>query len=68
MGLQAQADFPNIDFRQAVMIGDSMSDMQFGRNLCMFTIWISSDLEKDFNPDLIDLRMEGLGEVADLIT
>lgn len=68
MGLQAQADFPNIDFRQAVMIGDSMSDMQFGRNLGMFTIWISSDMEKEFNPDLIDLRMEGLGEVADLIT
>jgi hypothetical protein len=34
----------------------------------MFTIWISSDLEKEFIPDLIDLRMEGLGEVADLIT
>jgi D-glycero-alpha-D-manno-heptose 1-phosphate guanylyltransferase len=68
MGLQAQRDFPDIDFKQSVMIGDSMSDMQFGRNLGMFTIWISSDEEKEFNPDLIDLRMEGLGEVADLLT
>ncbi len=68
MGLQAQRDFPDIDFKQSVMIGDSMSDMQFGRNLGMFTIWISSDEGKEFNPDLIDLRMEGLGEVADLLT
>ena len=67
MGLQAQRDFPDIDFKQSVMIGDSMSDMQFGRNLGMFTIWISSDEEKEFNPDLIDLRMDGLKEVANLL-
>jgi histidinol phosphatase-like enzyme len=64
MGLQAQQDFPDIDFKQSVMIGDSMSDMQFGRNLGMFTIWISSDADKKFNPDLVDLRMDGLKEVA----
>jgi HAD superfamily hydrolase (TIGR01662 family) len=67
MGLQAQQDFPDIDFKQSVMIGDSMSDMQFGRNLGMFTIWISSDADKIFNPDLVDLRMEGLKEVANLL-
>jgi D-glycero-alpha-D-manno-heptose 1-phosphate guanylyltransferase len=67
MGLQAQRDFPAIDFKQSVMIGDSMSDMQFGRNLGMFTIWISSDEEKEFNPDLVDLRMDGLKEVANLL-
>lgn len=68
MALQAQRDFPAIDFKQSVMIGDSMSDMQFGRNLGMFTIWISSDEQKEFNPDLIDLRLDGLKEVADLLT
>jgi phosphoglycolate phosphatase-like HAD superfamily hydrolase len=49
------------------MIGDSMSDMQFGRNLGMFTILISSDADKKFNPDLVDLRMDGLKEVANLL-
>jgi D-glycero-alpha-D-manno-heptose 1-phosphate guanylyltransferase len=68
MGLQAKRDFPDIDFKQSVMIGDSMSDMQFGRNLGMFTILISSDADKKFNPDLVDLRMDGLKEVADLLT
>jgi hypothetical protein len=33
----------------------------------MFTIWISSDEEKEFNPDLVDLRMDGLKEVANLL-
>jgi hypothetical protein len=33
----------------------------------MFTIWISSDAAKKFNPDLVDLRMEGLKEVANLL-
>jgi D-glycero-alpha-D-manno-heptose 1-phosphate guanylyltransferase len=68
MGLQAQLEFPDIDFKQSVMIGDSMSDMQFGRNLGMFTIWISSEEHKEFNPDLIDLRMKGIREVAELLT
>jgi histidinol-phosphate phosphatase family protein len=67
MGLQAKRDFPDIDFKQSVMIGDSMSDMQFGRNLGMFTILISSDADKKFNPDLVDLRMDGLKEVANLL-
>jgi len=67
MGLQAKHDFPEIDFHQSVMIGDSMSDMQFGRNLGMFTIWISSDTNKKFNPDLVDLRMDSLKEVANLL-
>jgi hypothetical protein len=30
-------------------------------------IWISSDADKIFNPDLVDLRMDGLKEVANLL-
>lgn len=67
MGLQAKSDFPEIDFKQSVMIGDSLSDLQFGRNLGMFTIWISSDPGQKFNPDLVDLRMDSLKEVSNLL-
>ena len=67
MGLQAKSDFPEIDFEQSVMIGDSLSDLQFGRNLGMFTIWISSDPGQKFNPDLVDLRMDSLKEVSNLL-
>ncbi len=33
MGLQAQKDFPDVDFSKSVMIGNTLSDMRFGRNL-----------------------------------
>ena len=41
MGLQAKRDFPAIDFSKSIMVGDSMSDMQFGKNLGMTTVFIS---------------------------
>src|SRR5690242_2310096 len=33
MGLQAIKDFPTIDLSKSVMIGNTLSDMKFGRNL-----------------------------------
>jgi len=38
MALQAKADFPDIDFSRSVMVGDSESDMEFGRRAGMKTI------------------------------
>lgn len=46
MGLQAQADFPEIDFQRSIMVGDSISDLQFGRNLDMKTVLITSKKEE----------------------
>ena len=37
MALNAQKDFPDIDFNRSIMVGDSISDLQFGRNLGMKT-------------------------------
>lgn len=33
MGFQAVADFPDIDVQKSIMVGNTMSDMEFGRNL-----------------------------------
>lgn len=33
MGLQAMKDFPEIDLSKSIMIGNTLSDMKFGRNL-----------------------------------
>lgn len=43
MALQAINDFPDIDFSKSVMVGDSLSDMEFGRNLGMYTVFISDE-------------------------
>lgn len=33
MGLQAMKDFPDIDLTKSIMIGNTLGDMEFGRNL-----------------------------------
>ena len=40
MGLQAVKDFPTIDLTKAIMIGNSLSDMQFGKNLGITTVFL----------------------------
>jgi histidinol-phosphate phosphatase family protein len=53
MGLKAKADFPGIDFSRSIMIGDTESDMEFGKKLGMITVLISED------------EIQQLGELAD---
>lgn len=43
MGLEAKAKFPEIDFSKSVMIGDTDSDISFGKNLGMKTACLLSD-------------------------
>ena len=43
---QAAADFPSISVASSVMIGDSFTDIEFGRRLGMQTIFIESDPER----------------------
>jgi D-glycero-D-manno-heptose 1,7-bisphosphate phosphatase len=40
MALKARMDFPEIDFQRSIMVGDSRSDMEFGKNLGMFTVLV----------------------------
>ena len=49
MALKAKADFHDIDFSRSVMIGDSASDMEFGKRLGMVTVMIC---EED-HPDIV---------------
>jgi histidinol-phosphate phosphatase family protein len=65
MGLQAQTDFPEIDFGEAVMVGNTLSDMQFGKSLGMKTVFIPSTRpETPFPHPLIDQRYENLLQFA----
>jgi len=42
MFMQAKGDFPEIDFRKSVMVGDSFSDVLIGYRLNMVTVFIST--------------------------
>lgn len=37
MALQAKRDFPEIDFGKSIMVGDSISDVEFGENAGMIS-------------------------------
>lgn len=68
MALQAQKDFPLIDFSKCIMVGNKLSDMQFARNVNMYSVFIAST-----NPDilyphkLIDAHFNSLLEFAEAI-
>jgi len=65
MGLQAQKDFPQIDFRKSIMAGNKLTDMQFGRALGSKTVFIATtDPETPFPHPLIDTRFNSLLEFA----
>ena len=40
MALQAKKDFPQIDFAKSIMVGNRISDMEFGRNAGMATVFL----------------------------
>lgn len=42
MARQAKLDFPEIDFEKSIMVGDTETDMLFGKNAGMLTVLISS--------------------------
>lgn len=63
MAMQAQEDYPEIQFHQSVMIGDSPTDMEFGRKLGAFNVMVSSSNTID---DSIDLTVASLKQFADL--
>lgn len=61
MALQAQKDFPEVNFNTSIIAGDSLSDMEFGRNAGMKTIFISEEKKQH---ETIDFQFKSLIEFA----
>lgn len=66
MGLQAMKDFPEIDLSKSIMIGNTLSDMKFGRNLGVtITIFLpTTRKEVPHNHEDIDMVYKDLISVA----
>ncbi len=58
---EAQKMFPEIDFSRSVMAGDSESDMAFGKNAGMFTVYVGTQIPV---PVQADVHVDGLPELA----
>lgn len=67
MALEAKKDFPDIDFKKSLMVGDSDSDMMFGNRLGMKTILVGDnpDARSGDSMSVPDARMISLADVAD---
>lgn len=67
MALHAQKEFPGIDLSKSIMVGDSISDMEFGRNAGMLTVLIAPANAK-FDKKIVDYRYESLFHFAKSFT
>ena len=65
MAFQAKAKFPMIDLTKSIMVGNRMSDMEFGRNAGMYTVYLATTHPDAPFPDTkIDYRFDNLFQFA----
>jgi histidinol-phosphate phosphatase family protein len=68
MAFQAKDAFPLIDFSKSMMVGNRMSDMEFGRNAGMHTVYLATTHPEAPFPDTkIDYRYDNLFQFAQAI-
>jgi D-glycero-D-manno-heptose 1,7-bisphosphate phosphatase len=68
MGLQAAKDFTEIDLGKAIMVGNTISDMKFGRNLGVQTIFLPTTRpEVDLHDERIDAVYNSLIDFANAL-
>ncbi len=69
MAKQAKKDFPEIDFSKSIMVGDSITDMQFGKSAGMITVFIGDNGKpKVADRKFIDVYCSSLSELANSLT
>jgi histidinol-phosphate phosphatase family protein len=65
MAFQAVHDYPEIDLKKSLMVGNNISDMLFGKNAGMKTIFLrTTSPDLDLPHEAIDLHFNDLDEFA----
>ena len=68
MAFQAKDKYPSIDFSKSMMVGNRMSDMEFGRNAGMQTVYLATtNPEAPFPDTKIDYRYDNLLQFAQAV-
>lgn len=60
----AKKDFPDINFSKSIILGDSFTDMQFGRTAGMITALISNKTLTQHQKELVDIQYNSLFEFS----
>lgn len=65
MIFQAKKDFPTIDLQKSLIVGNNMSDMEFGRNAGIHTVFVrTTHPDQAFPHPAIDLVFNSLPDFA----
>jgi len=65
MAFLARKDFPAVEFKRSVLVGNSKSDIQFGKKLDMYTVLVGDKYPRDNEIyDIIDAYFPNLYEFA----
>jgi histidinol phosphatase-like enzyme len=64
MAFNAKDDFKHIDFNKSIMIGNKLSDMQFGKKAGMITVMVDEKNTYPTKNDLIDFKVGSMYEFS----
>lgn len=63
MALAAKNDFPQIEFHKSIMVGDTISDMEFGKKAGMITVFVGEERIENRHIDYSIRRLSLLKEI-----
>lgn len=67
MAFQAKEAFPSINFSKSLMVGNNLSDMEFGRNAGMYTAFVRTTQPELILPDrMADIDVDDLPALLNL--
>lgn len=64
MAFSAQRDYPEINLQRSLIVGNKLSDMQFGRNAGMHTVYVRNTHPEQGPDAAIDLAFNDLSDFA----
>ena len=67
MAQRAVDDFSEIDLSRSIMVGDSPSDIEFGNNAGMHTVFVMYDNDNNASGNYADLEVKSLSELKSII-
>ncbi len=68
MAFKAKTENPEIDLDKTIMIGNKLSDMQFGKNAGVYTVFVATtNKDTPFPHSDIDLRFESLPDFVEAL-
>lgn len=67
MAFQAKQQFPQIDFSKSIIVGNNISDMKFGKNVNMHTVFVKTTDPDNAKHETIDYAFEDLISFAKAI-